>query len=64
LLPAEINLYDALGRKLDGAGYVCLQNGVCTVDILTNIDDAEGDYRLICRDKATGYCVERTIERH
>jgi len=64
LLPAEIRLYDASGRELDGAGWVCLQGGSCTVDILTNIDDAAGDYRLVCRDRASGLSVERKIERH
>ena len=64
LLPAEIRLFDASGRELDGAGWVCLQGGSCTVDILTNIDDAAGDYRLVCRDRASGLSVERKIERH
>lgn len=63
LLPGEIRLYDASGRELDGAGWVCLQGGVCTVDILTNIDDAPGDYRLVCRDRASGLSVERTVGR-
>ena len=55
---------DAAGRELDGAGWVCLQGGSCTVDILTNIDDAASDYRLVCRDRASGLSVERKIERH
>ena len=63
LLPAEIRLYDASGRELDGAGWVCLQGGSCTVDILTNIDDAAGSYRLVCRERASGLSVERKIER-
>jgi hypothetical protein len=64
LLPAEIRLFDASGRELDGAGWVCLQGGSCTVDILTNIDDPVGDYRLVCRDRASGLSIERKIERH
>ena len=64
LLPAEIRLFDASGRELDGAGWVCLQGGSCTVDILTNIDDAAGEYLLVCRDRASGLSVERKIERH
>jgi hypothetical protein len=31
---------------------------------LTNIDDPAGDYRLVCRDRASGLSVERKIERH
>ena len=63
LLPAEIRMYDASGRELDGAGWVCLQGGVCTVDILTNLDDARGDYRIVCRDRASGLSAERTVKR-
>ena len=55
---------DAAGRELDGAGWVCLQGGSCTVDIVTNIDDPAGDYRLVCCDRASGFSVERKIERH
>ena len=63
LLPAEIRIYDASGRELDGAGWVCLQGGVCTLDILTNIDDADGDYRIVCRDRASGLSAERIVKR-
>ena len=63
LLPAEIRMYDASGRELDGAGWVCLQGGSCTVDILTNIDDASGDYRIVCRDRASGLSAVRTVKR-
>ncbi|MBQ6330518.1 MAG: hypothetical protein IJI35_15975 [Kiritimatiellae bacterium] len=63
LLPAEIRLIDAAGRELDGAGWGCLQGGVCTMDILTNLDDAAGDYRLVCRDRASGLSTERSIRR-
>ena len=62
LLPAEIRLYDAAGREIDGAGWVCLQGGTCTVDFLTNLNDAQGDYRLVCRDRASGLAVERRIK--
>ena len=61
LLPAEIRLFAADGRELDGAGWVCLQGGTCTVDILTNLDDAPGGYRLVCRDRASGLSVERVV---
>ncbi len=63
LLPGEIRMFDAVGRELDGAGFVCVQSGTCTVDILTNVDDADGDYRLVCRDRASGLTAERTIRR-
>jgi hypothetical protein len=63
LLPAEIRLYDAAGRELDGAGWVCLEDGTCTAEILTNLDDAPGAYRLVCRDRATGLTVERSIQK-
>ena len=62
LLPAEIRLYDAAGREIDGAGWVCLQGGTCTVEILTNINDAAGDYKLVCRDRGSGLTAERTIK--
>ena len=63
LLPAEISLYDAGGRELDGAGWVCLEGGVCTVDVPTNVDDPAGPYRLVCRDIASGLKAERTIAK-
>ena len=61
LLPGEIRLYDAAGRELDGAGWVCLEGGTATVEIATNLDDAPGDYRLVCRDRASGKKIERII---
>ena len=62
LLPAEIRLFAADGKELDGAGWVCLEGGACTVELLVNLDDARGAYRLVCRDRASGLKVERTIE--
>ena len=62
LLPAEIRLYDGAGREIDGAGWVCLQGGTCTVEFVTNLNDAEGDYRVVCRDRASGLSAERTIK--
>ena len=56
-------MFDAAGRELDGAGFVCVQSGTCTVDILTNVDDADGDYRLVCRDRASGLTAERIVRR-
>ena len=62
LLPAEIRLYDAAGREIDGAGWVCLQGGTCTVEFLTNLNDADGDYKIVCRDRASGLTAERTVK--
>ena len=62
LLPAEIRLYDAAGREIDGAGWVCLQGGTCTVEFLTNLNDADGDYKIVCRDRASGLTAERIVK--
>jgi hypothetical protein len=62
LLPAEIRLYDAAGREIDGAGWVCLQGGTCTVEFVTNLNDADGDYKIVCRDRASGLTVERVVK--
>ena len=62
LLPAEIRLYDASGREIDGAGWVCLQGGTCTVEFVTNLNDADGDYKIICRDRASGLTSERIVK--
>ena len=61
LLPAEIRLFDAAGREIDGAGWVCLQGGTCSVEFLTNLNDAPGDYKIVCRDRASGLTAERTV---
>ncbi|MCQ2392480.1 MAG: hypothetical protein MJ240_13775 [Kiritimatiellae bacterium] len=63
LLPVEVRLYDAAGRELDGAGALAAEGGVCTIDIPTNLDDAPGNYRLVCRDRASGLSVTRVIAR-
>jgi hypothetical protein len=62
LLPAEIRLYDGAGREIDGAGWVCLQGGTCTVEFQTNLNDADGDYKIVCRDRASGLTVERVVK--
>ena len=62
LLPAEIRLYDAAGREIDGAGWVSLQGGTCTVEFLTNLNDADGDYKIVCRDRASGLTAERIVK--
>ncbi len=59
LLPVEIHVYDAEGRELDGAGYACAKDGVCKLTVRTNINDAPGGYRVVCRDRASGLACER-----
>ena len=61
-LPVEIRVYDAAGRELDGAGYACAVGGVCTLTVKTNLNDAPGSYRVVCRDRASGIVREVTIE--
>ena len=67
LLPVEIRVYDAAGRELDGAGYACAKDGVCKLTVRTNLNDAPGAYRVICRDRASGLACERltrvTVDR-
>ena len=62
ILPAEMRLYDAAGREIDGGGYVCAKGGICTVEFQTNLNDADGDYKVVCRDRASGLTAERTIK--
>ena len=61
LLPVEIRLYDSAGREIDGGGYACAEGGVAKVSFVTNLDDAEGSYRLVCKDRASGKVVEKMV---
>ena len=63
LLPVEIRLFDAAGREIDGGGYACAEGGVAIVEFQTNIDDAEGAYRLLCVDRASGLRHDLKIEQ-
>lgn len=63
LLPVEIRVYDAAGRELDGAGYACAVGGTAKVSLLTNLDDAPGGYRVVCRDRASGLTDTVTVRR-
>ena len=54
LLPVEIRVYDAAGRELNGAGHACAPGGVCRLVVHTKINDALGEYRIVCRDRASG----------
>ncbi|MBQ2631908.1 MAG: hypothetical protein IJG13_19705, partial [Kiritimatiellae bacterium] len=61
LLPVDVRLYDASGREIDGGGYACAEGGVAKVSFATNVDDASGAYRLVCKDRASGIASEKTI---
>lgn len=63
LLPVEIRVFDAAGAELDGAGYLAAEGGVAKVTVLCNLDDAPGAYRVVCRDRASGLTVEKTVQR-
>jgi hypothetical protein len=63
VLPVEIRLYDSSGRELDGAGFAAAEGGVFRMEIPTNLNDAAGEYRLVCRDRASGLVSERRIFR-
>ena len=63
VLPVEVRLYDAAGAELDGAGFAAAEGGVCRLRIRTNLDDAPGEYRLVCRDRASGLVVTRPVFR-
>ena len=57
-LPVEIRVYDSAGAELDGAGFACAEDGVCTLSVRTNLNDAPGGYRVSCRDRASGIVRE------
>lgn len=61
LLPVEMRLYDAEGREIDGGGWFCAEDGVAYATFTTNIDDPAGAYRIVCRDRASGFAAEKTI---
>jgi hypothetical protein len=63
VLPVEARLYDSSGREVDGAGFAAAEGGVCRMTLPTNLDDANGEYRLVCRDRASGMVAERRIFR-
>ena len=61
-LPVEVRIFDAAGAELDGAGFACAEGGVCTMTVPTNLNDAPGEYRVVCRDRASGISREITVE--
>ncbi|MBR2837656.1 MAG: hypothetical protein IKE55_02630 [Kiritimatiellae bacterium] len=62
-LPVEIRVFDSAGAELDGAGFACAEDGVCTLAVRTNLNDAPGDYRVVCRDRASGITREAHVGR-
>ena len=61
-LPVEIRVYDSAGAELDGAGFACAEDGVCTLSVRTNLNDAPGGYRVSCRDRASGIVREAHVK--
>ena len=62
ILPIEIRVYDAAGKELDGAGYLAAKDGKCRVTVLTNLNDAKGDYTVVCKDRASGLVRKLTVK--
>ena len=63
LLPVEVRIFDSSGRELDGAGYACAEDGVCKLTVRTNVNDAPGGYRVVCRDRASGISRETLVKK-
>jgi hypothetical protein len=63
VLPVEVRLYDSSSREIDGAGFAAAEGGVCRMTVPLNFDDAPGEYRLVCRDRASGLAAEKRIFR-
>ena len=61
LLPVEIRLLDPAGREVGGSGWTCAENGVAEKDIRLNADSSDGNFKLICRDRASGLVREIVI---
>ena len=59
LLPVDIRVFNSSGRELDGAGYAAAEEGICSLEILTNINDPDGDYRVMASDRASGKRIEK-----
>ena len=54
LWPVEMSVSDAAGRRRDGLDYLCAEDGVATASLPLNLNDAPGDYTVVCRDRASG----------
>jgi len=59
LLPVEIRVFAADGDEVDGAGFLAAENGVATARLLPRMDDPKGTFRILCRDRASGF--EKTL---
>ena len=46
-----------------GTGWAAVEDGVARVSFATNLDDADGDYRLVCADRASGVRISKTIQQ-
>ena len=57
-LPAEVRVFDAAGRELDGAGWCCAVDGVAELSVPVNVDDPQGGYTVRARDVASGKTAE------
>ena len=42
-LPAEVRVFDASGRELDGAGWCCAVDGAASLSVPVNADDPQGE---------------------
>lgn len=61
-LPVEIRIFDASGRELDGAGWACAVDGVCSRSVPLNVDDPKGGYTIRARDIASGLKTVKSVE--
>ena len=52
----------SLWPDYERAGFLCAEGGVATASILLNVNDAPGDYHLVCRDRASGLVAERNVQ--
>ena len=61
VLPVEIRVFDGGGRELDGAGWSCAEGGLCRFRVPLNLNDAEGAYSVVCRDRASGLMARAEV---
>ena len=61
VLPVDVRVLDASGKELDGAGYAAAVGGVCGFSLVTNLDDAHGDYTVVCTDRASGLSISGKV---
>lgn len=58
LLPVEMRVYAPDGDEVDGGGYFAAEGGVAKMRVTVRLDDPEGAYRVVCRDRASGLSKE------